>query len=62
MTEPRINHYRNAAYVRETAPFREHQAVQDLDSVCVHHGWIQLTGLEDQLGGLSHDLRVSDGQ
>ena len=36
----------------ELRPFVSDQAVQDLDAVCVHHGWIQLTGLEDQLGGL----------
>lgn len=51
--EARINHYRNACIrAIELRPFVSDQAVQDLDAVCVHHGWIQLTGLEDQLGGL----------
>ena len=50
--EARINLYRNACIRAELRPFVSDQAVQDLDAVCVHHGWIQLTGLEDQLGGL----------
>ena len=61
--ETRINHYRNAC-VRaiELRPFVSDQAVQDLDPVCIHHGWLQLTGVEDVLGAGAHDLHVSDGQ
>ena len=41
------------AYVRlKLRPFVSDQAVQDLDPVCIHHGWLQLTGVEDVLGGL----------
>ena len=49
-----VNHrYRNACIRSiELRPFVSHQAVQDLDALKVHHGWIQLTGVEDLLGGL----------
>ena len=51
--EARINHYRNACIrAIELRPFVSDQAVQDLDPVCIHHGWLQLTGVEDVLGGL----------
>ena len=51
--ETRINHYRNACMrAIELRPFVSDQAVQDLDPVCIHHGWLQLTGVEDVLGGL----------
>jgi len=45
--------YRNACLrAIELRPFADDTAVQNLDAVRVHHGWIQLTGMEYLLGGL----------
>ena len=44
--ETRINHYRNACIrAIELRPFVSDQAVQDLDPVCIHHGWLQECGI-----------------
>ena len=45
--------YRNACLrAIELRPFVDDTAVQNLDAVHVHHGWIQITGMEYLLSGL----------